>query len=221
MTPSSCAGSRNASSSIRVPPSPRSDDEAEIRRGLRRLRAEPDRWDQGSAWRIAPESVLAWRDMPTATRWRFNRAGVGQIGAVRVRALPLSPLPHRRHTRTSRRYRRRERPHRPRARQRSRRRRGGPADPARCGPCTRRPHHRRHRAVGADETKDRLGVLREGAGGQGQQACPWPVSRSERDWWRKVTHPIATAPTATMSIAATDRRGRVIGTGLARRPGPP
>lgn len=33
---------------------------------------EPDRWDQGSAWRIAPESVLAWRDMPTATRWRFR-----------------------------------------------------------------------------------------------------------------------------------------------------
>jgi hypothetical protein len=32
---------------------------------------EPDRWDLGSAWRIAPESVLAWRDMPTATRWRF------------------------------------------------------------------------------------------------------------------------------------------------------
>lgn len=34
---------------------------------------EPERWDQGSAWRIAPESVLAWRDMPTATRWRFAR----------------------------------------------------------------------------------------------------------------------------------------------------
>jgi len=33
---------------------------------------EPDRWDLGSAWRIAPESVLAWRDMPTATRWRFQ-----------------------------------------------------------------------------------------------------------------------------------------------------
>ena len=33
---------------------------------------EPDRWDLGSAWRIAPESVLAWRDMPTATRWRFS-----------------------------------------------------------------------------------------------------------------------------------------------------
>ncbi len=32
---------------------------------------EPERWDKGSAWRIAPESVLAWRDMPTATRWRF------------------------------------------------------------------------------------------------------------------------------------------------------
>ena len=35
---------------------------------------EPDRWDHGSAWRIAPESVLAWRDMPTATRWRFPKA---------------------------------------------------------------------------------------------------------------------------------------------------
>jgi Pyridoxamine 5'-phosphate oxidase len=34
---------------------------------------EPDRWDQGSAWRITPESVLAWRDMPSATRWRFGR----------------------------------------------------------------------------------------------------------------------------------------------------
>jgi hypothetical protein len=33
---------------------------------------EPDRWDKGSAWRIEPESVLAWRDMPTATRWRFT-----------------------------------------------------------------------------------------------------------------------------------------------------
>ena len=35
---------------------------------------EPERWDKGSAWRIAPESVLAWRDMPTATRWRFERS---------------------------------------------------------------------------------------------------------------------------------------------------
>jgi hypothetical protein len=34
---------------------------------------EPDRWDRGSAWRIEPESVLAWRDMPTSTRWRFPR----------------------------------------------------------------------------------------------------------------------------------------------------
>lgn len=33
---------------------------------------EPERWDKGSAWRINPESVLAWRDMPTATRWRFR-----------------------------------------------------------------------------------------------------------------------------------------------------
>jgi len=36
---------------------------------------EPDRWDLGSAWRVAPESVLAWRDMPTATRWRFEPRG--------------------------------------------------------------------------------------------------------------------------------------------------
>lgn len=35
---------------------------------------EPERWDLGSAWRIAPESVLAWREMPTATRWRFPKA---------------------------------------------------------------------------------------------------------------------------------------------------
>lgn len=33
---------------------------------------EPDRWDEGSAWQIHPESVLAWREMPTATRWRFE-----------------------------------------------------------------------------------------------------------------------------------------------------
>lgn len=35
---------------------------------------EPDRWDLGSAWRISPESVLAWREMPTATRWRFPKS---------------------------------------------------------------------------------------------------------------------------------------------------
>lgn len=35
---------------------------------------EPDRWDLGSAWRIEPESVLAWTTMPTATRWRFDRS---------------------------------------------------------------------------------------------------------------------------------------------------
>jgi hypothetical protein len=34
---------------------------------------EPDRWDLGSAWMIVPEFVLAWTDMPTATRWRFAR----------------------------------------------------------------------------------------------------------------------------------------------------
>lgn len=32
----------------------------------------PDAWDGGGMWRIDPESVLAWKAMPTATRWRFS-----------------------------------------------------------------------------------------------------------------------------------------------------
>ena len=32
---------------------------------------EPDAWDDGGLIRVAPSSVLAWRDMPTATRWRW------------------------------------------------------------------------------------------------------------------------------------------------------
>src|SRR5262249_13789561 len=32
----------------------------------------PDAWDNGGMWRIDPESVLAWKEMPTATRWRFG-----------------------------------------------------------------------------------------------------------------------------------------------------
>lgn len=31
----------------------------------------PDSWDNGGMWRIEPDSVLAWKAMPTATRWRF------------------------------------------------------------------------------------------------------------------------------------------------------
>jgi hypothetical protein len=34
---------------------------------------EPDAWDDGSLVRIDPRTILAWRDMPTATRWRFPR----------------------------------------------------------------------------------------------------------------------------------------------------
>jgi nitroimidazol reductase NimA-like FMN-containing flavoprotein (pyridoxamine 5'-phosphate oxidase superfamily) len=36
----------------------------------------PDAWGpegDGGLTRIDPETVLAWRDMPTATRWRFQR----------------------------------------------------------------------------------------------------------------------------------------------------
>jgi pyridoxine/pyridoxamine 5'-phosphate oxidase len=32
----------------------------------------PDAWAEGGLVRIAPRSVLAWRDMPTATRWRLD-----------------------------------------------------------------------------------------------------------------------------------------------------
>lgn len=34
---------------------------------------EPDSWSAGGLVRIDPERVLAWREMPTATRWRFAR----------------------------------------------------------------------------------------------------------------------------------------------------
>jgi hypothetical protein len=33
----------------------------------------PDSWDQGGMWRIEPETVIAWTQMPTSTRWRFAR----------------------------------------------------------------------------------------------------------------------------------------------------
>lgn len=32
----------------------------------------PDSWDGGGMWRIDPTSVIAWKAMPTATRWRFQ-----------------------------------------------------------------------------------------------------------------------------------------------------
>jgi hypothetical protein len=34
----------------------------------------PDPWDAGGMIRIVRRSVLAWTDMPTATRWRFEGA---------------------------------------------------------------------------------------------------------------------------------------------------
>jgi nitroimidazol reductase NimA-like FMN-containing flavoprotein (pyridoxamine 5'-phosphate oxidase superfamily) len=33
----------------------------------------PDSWDDGGMWRIDPETVLAWKAMPTSTRWRFAK----------------------------------------------------------------------------------------------------------------------------------------------------
>jgi hypothetical protein len=32
----------------------------------------PDAWDGGSLYLVTPRTVFAWRDMPTATRWRFG-----------------------------------------------------------------------------------------------------------------------------------------------------
>jgi len=34
-------------------------------------RPEPTEWDGGGLYAILPRVVFAWRDMPTATRWRF------------------------------------------------------------------------------------------------------------------------------------------------------
>jgi hypothetical protein len=34
----------------------------------------PGDWDDGGLHRLEPEVMLAWRDMPTATRWRFPRS---------------------------------------------------------------------------------------------------------------------------------------------------
>ena len=38
-------------------------------------RPDPHEWDDGGLHRIKPSVMLAWRDMPTATRWRFPQAG--------------------------------------------------------------------------------------------------------------------------------------------------
>ncbi|MFL5651705.1 MAG: hypothetical protein ACJ777_10520, partial [Chloroflexota bacterium] len=32
----------------------------------------PDSWAEGGLVRIEPRTLLAWRDMPTATRWRLD-----------------------------------------------------------------------------------------------------------------------------------------------------
>ena len=37
-------------------------------------RPAPTDWDRGGLYRIVPRVVFAWRDMPTATRWRFKSA---------------------------------------------------------------------------------------------------------------------------------------------------
>ena len=34
----------------------------------------PSDWDDGGLHRLVPSVMLAWRDMPTATRWRFPKA---------------------------------------------------------------------------------------------------------------------------------------------------
>jgi len=36
---------------------------------------DPSDWDDGGLHRIEPRVMLAWRDMPTATRWRFPAHG--------------------------------------------------------------------------------------------------------------------------------------------------
>jgi nitroimidazol reductase NimA-like FMN-containing flavoprotein (pyridoxamine 5'-phosphate oxidase superfamily) len=35
---------------------------------------KPDSWDGGGLYAVQPHTVFAWRDMPTATRWRFTAA---------------------------------------------------------------------------------------------------------------------------------------------------
>jgi nitroimidazol reductase NimA-like FMN-containing flavoprotein (pyridoxamine 5'-phosphate oxidase superfamily) len=39
----------------------------------------PHAWDEGGLIRIDPDTVLAWRDMPTATRWRITARRNGAL----------------------------------------------------------------------------------------------------------------------------------------------
>ena len=41
----------------------------------------PGDWRNGGLHRIEPSVMLAWRDMPTATRWRFDRTATREEGA--------------------------------------------------------------------------------------------------------------------------------------------
>lgn len=47
----------------------------------------PDSWDNGGMYRIEPESVLAWKEMPTASRWRFR----GKTGNEPISRVPGPP----------------------------------------------------------------------------------------------------------------------------------
>ena len=38
-------------------------------------RPGPTDWDEGGLVVIVPRALLAWRDMPTATRWQFADPG--------------------------------------------------------------------------------------------------------------------------------------------------
>ena len=40
-------------------------------------RPEATEWDDGGLYVVLPRVVFAWRDMPTATRWRFTDLASG------------------------------------------------------------------------------------------------------------------------------------------------
>ncbi|HUG47942.1 MAG TPA: pyridoxamine 5'-phosphate oxidase family protein [Candidatus Limnocylindria bacterium] len=44
----------------------------EFRRKYAGYEPTAEAWDEGGLYRVVPSKVLAWRDMPTATRWRFR-----------------------------------------------------------------------------------------------------------------------------------------------------
>lgn len=46
---------------------------AEMHRKYPGYEPEPTSWDTGGMWRVDPETVIAWTQMPTSTRWRFDR----------------------------------------------------------------------------------------------------------------------------------------------------